>query len=73
MKKLTETELENERKIEDALEQEQNANCNQIVSYNGLCPCCGVELFYNEIGDEGGIYTEQCPSCDWESDILYDL
>jgi len=74
------TSLEIEGKLEDALEAQQEADCNQDYSSTGMCPCCGVELeiFTEEYwsGTYGNVYCEEtqqtCPSCGWSSLPAYD-
>jgi len=74
------TSLEIEGILEDTLEAEQEAGCNQDYSSNGLCPCCGVQFetyteeywtgtYHNVLCQE---IQQTCPSCGWMSVPLYD-
>jgi hypothetical protein len=63
------TQSEEARAVDEIIHQEQE-ECNQSHSSDGLCPCCGTELerFYEtEIA-----YFDECPYCQWESDLYYD-
>lgn len=61
-----------EQEYQDALEAQENEDCNKTHSPTGMCPCCGVEVEVHE--GMGGIEQQQiCPSCGWQSGYLYDL
>lgn len=59
--------------VDEALQEE----CSQVTySPNGMCPCCGAEIEHEVTGYNGvrdiTEYVQFCPSCNWESELLYD-
>jgi len=48
-------------------------SCNERWSIGGMCPCCGAEVERMRFQDDPFAEYEQCMSCDWESDLFYDL
>jgi len=63
--------------LQDSTDDERNLPpeplCNERFSHNGLCPCCGVEVERQRFMDDPFAMYDQCMSCDWESDLFYDM
>jgi len=58
---------------DDELNKEPEPPCNARYSSNGLCPCCGDEIERTRFMDDPFAMFDECMSCGWESDLLYDL
>lgn len=57
----------------DDRDQPPEPHCNDRFSNNGLCPCCGVEVERNRFENDRGAFMDECFSCGWESDLIYDM
>lgn len=60
------------RAVEEILREEAACSSGEW-STSGVCPCCGVSLTEEASLTDDTQIKQVCPSCEWESDVHYDV